>query len=70
MLRLRVISGLVFIFAVSYWLGLREERRLAHVPVAAGAAPGPAATARDRDVHRGRRGRTPDDPGRRGAVSG
>lgn len=41
--------GLVFIFAASYWLGLREERRLALVPGAtgsAGSAPGPATTAR------------------------
>ncbi|WCS23818.1 citrate:proton symporter [Methylobacterium sp. NMS14P] len=41
--------GLVFIFAVSYWLGLREERRLALVPGAAGSAgsaPGPAPSAR------------------------
>ena len=32
------VVGLVFIFAVSYWLGLREERRLARVPRALGAA--------------------------------
>lgn len=30
--------GLVFIFAASYWLGLREERRLAGVPRTLGAA--------------------------------
>src|SRR3954462_9272652 len=41
------VVGLVFIFAVSYWLGLREERRLALGPrpgraAAAGPAPSPA----------------------------
>lgn len=42
------LVGLVFIFAVSYWLGLREERRLALAPgtAAAGIAPGSATIAR------------------------
>jgi CitMHS family citrate-Mg2+:H+ or citrate-Ca2+:H+ symporter len=42
------LVGLAFIFAVSYWLGLREERRLALAPrtTAAGTAPAPLAAAR------------------------
>lgn len=42
------LVGLVFIFAVSYWLGLREERRLALAPraAAAGIGPGLATIAR------------------------
>ncbi|MBE7197788.1 MAG: citrate transporter [Parafilimonas terrae] len=37
--------GLVFIFAVSYWLGLREERRLALTPRPSGLAPAGAAAS-------------------------
>jgi len=42
------LVGLLFIFAVSYWLGLREERRLAvdQLGVATGSAAIPIAAAR------------------------
>ena len=42
------LVGLVFIFTASYWLGLREERRLAQAPRAAeaGTASAPAPVAR------------------------
>jgi CitMHS family citrate-Mg2+:H+ or citrate-Ca2+:H+ symporter len=39
--------GLLFIFAVSYWLGLREERRLALAPRPSGLAPAGAAASPD-----------------------
>lgn len=52
--------GLVFIFAASYWLGLREERRLAqavstHVPHALGAAATVEPAAGDRTLSEGER---------------
>lgn len=37
--------GLLFIFAVSYWLGLREERRLALAPRPSGLTPAAAAVS-------------------------
>jgi CitMHS family citrate-Mg2+:H+ or citrate-Ca2+:H+ symporter len=48
------LVGLAFIFAVSYWLGLREERRLALAPrlAAAGAAPAPVAARTLSDAER------------------
>ncbi len=47
------LAGLVFVFAVCWWLGRKEERRLAAAPVGVTASTIPAASA-DPSLHRPR----------------
>lgn len=48
------VVGLVFVFGAAFWLGLREERRLAALPINGAAAPDVSAAMADETLRRPR----------------